>query len=60
MIKIAERDDDYIYMYSKNPEEIKAIMEMVQVSLVDTYEGCLAILVKKQKRKNNFLRKERE
>lgn len=49
MIKIADKDDDYVYMYSENQNEIYSIMDSFKVSLTTTYRGCLALIVKKEK-----------
>ena len=53
MLKIAEKDKDFVYIYSKNPEEIRKIMrsKLFDISLTVTYDGCPAIVVKKQKNK---------
>lgn len=49
MIKIADKDDDYVYMYSENQNEIYSIMDSFKVSLTTTYRGCQALIVKKEK-----------
>ncbi len=49
MIKIADKDNDYVYMYSENPNEIYSIMNSFKVSLTTFYEGQMAIVVKKEK-----------
>lgn len=49
MIKIADKDDDYVYMYSENQNEIYSIKDSFKVSLTTTYRGCPALIVKKEK-----------
>lgn len=49
MIKIADKDNDYVYMYSEDQNEIYSIMNSFKVSLTTTYQGCPALIVKKDK-----------
>ena len=50
MIKVEDKDKDYIYMYSEDPNEIYKIMNSVTVALMTTYKGCPALVVRKEKR----------
>ena len=49
MIKIVDKDNDYVYMYSENQNEIYSIMNSFKISLKTTYQGYPALVVKKEK-----------
>ena len=51
MIKIADKDKDYVYIYSENFSEISDLLSKTKVALSTTYDGCPAIVVKKDKEK---------
>lgn len=54
MIKIADKDDDYVYMYSENQNEIYSIKDSFKVSLTTTYRGCPALIVKRKIKKRRI------
>lgn len=49
MIKIAEKDKDYVYIYSENSSEIAYLSSKTEVVLNTTYQEYPAIVVKKEK-----------
>lgn len=51
MIKIAEKDDDYAFVYSEDEEELEYLISRVKMVFKTTYKGCTAILVRKEKKK---------
>lgn len=51
MIRIMNKDDDYVMIYSESEEEIKYLKENTKATLEMLYEGCPAIIVRKEKGK---------
>lgn len=50
MIKVEDKDNDYVYMYSKDLRELQSIFDVVNVSLTTTYKGYPALVVRKEKK----------
>lgn len=49
MIKIADKDKDYVYVYSENAKELNSIISILKVATEVTYLGHPAAIVKKEK-----------
>lgn len=49
MIKIINKDDDYVMIYSESQEVINYLKANTKVALEIIYEGCPAIIVRKEK-----------
>ena len=49
MLKIAEKDKDFVYIYSENLSEISKLMPNVRVACTTTYKNYPAIIVRKEK-----------
>lgn len=49
MIKVADKDKDYVYIYSNDNLEIYHLMSQFQVKCTTVYNNCPAIIVKKEK-----------
>ena len=49
MIKVEDKDNDYVYMYSEDLRELQSIFDVVNVSLTTTYKGYPALVVRKEK-----------
>ena len=52
MIQIADKDNDYKWVYTDDPEEFKFILQHFNVVMEDKYEGCSAVIVRKSKSKS--------
>lgn len=50
-IRIMDRDDDYVIMYSESQEDINYLKANTKATLEILYEGCPAIIVRKEKGK---------
>ncbi len=51
MIKIMNKDDDYVMIYSESQEVINYLKNNTKTTLEMLYEGCPAIIVRKEKGK---------
>ncbi|MCI8362069.1 MAG: hypothetical protein HFJ41_02845 [Clostridia bacterium] len=51
MIKIMNKDDDYVMIYSESQEVINYLKNNTKATLEMLYEGCPAIIVRKEKGK---------
>ena len=49
MIKIADKDKDYVYVYSQNAKELDSIINNLKVAAKVIYSGYPAAIVKKEK-----------
>mgnify|MGYP004510287399 FL=1 len=49
MIKIADKDKDYVYVYSENTKELDSIINNLKVAAKVIYLGYPAAIVKKEK-----------
>lgn len=51
MIRIMNKDDDYVMIYSESQEVINYLKGNTKWTLEMLYEGCPAIIVRKEKGK---------
>lgn len=51
MLKIADKDKDFVYVYSEDPEEINKAMNLFEISCTTTYGEGSALVVRKTKSK---------
>lgn len=51
MIRIMNKDDDYVMIYSESKEVIDYLKDNTKATLEMLYEGCPAIIVRKEKGK---------
>lgn len=49
MIKFEDKNDDYVYIYSDDPEEIQYLIGKTKVVFTQEHNGFPAILVRKEK-----------
>ncbi len=49
MLKMMDRNEDYLLVYSEDEEEVNFIKEKTKATLELVYEGCPAIIVRKEK-----------
>lgn len=51
MIKIAEKDKDYVYIYAEEFSEIEDLISRMKTVFKTTYQDLPAIVVKKEKKR---------
>ena len=49
MIKFIDKDDDFMIIFSENPEEIEYLKKITKTTLEIVYDGFPAIIVRKEK-----------
>lgn len=52
MIKIINKDDDFVIISSENSEEIEYLKKITKTTLEIVYDGFPAIIVRKEKLKS--------
>lgn len=51
MVKFIDKDDDFLIIFSEKPNEIEYLKEITKTTLEIVYDGCPAIIVRKEKLK---------
>ena len=49
MLRIMDRDEDYVLIYSEDEEAINYMKEKTKTAFELVYKGCPAIIVRKEK-----------
>lgn len=50
MIKILEKDKDYLYVCTEEPEELQFVLDHFNVLMQVVHDGCEAAVVRKTKK----------